>query len=173
MRLMLKKQHGGDSTPVIEPNYAYESDESGKHFEIELPGVSEDDLTVHVKGRVLRVTGTRFSMLKATPQQDEEEEAEEEEERAAMYGRDVYGRDAREVGARGGGLGLREEFGAGDEMEPREDEEERTPHLVYELEARLGHSVDVDAVRVVRYADGVLTVFAPMRGSRDSSSRRR
>lgn len=55
---MSDTESGTSST--IEPSYSFQSDENGAHFEIELPGVAKDDISIEAVGHKLVVKGKRF-----------------------------------------------------------------------------------------------------------------
>ncbi|CDF33220.1 Heat Shock Protein 20, HSP20 [Chondrus crispus] len=61
MRRMLDMTESGPrSTHTVEPSYRYEADSAAAHFEIEIPGVSKDNLSVEVHENKLTVRGKRF-----------------------------------------------------------------------------------------------------------------
>ncbi|CDF40296.1 Heat Shock Protein 20, HSP20 [Chondrus crispus] len=61
MRRMLDMtESGARSTHTVEPSYRYEADGEAAHFEIEIPGVSKDNLSVEVHDNKLTVRGKRF-----------------------------------------------------------------------------------------------------------------
>lgn len=60
---MLRNMADNEDTPTVEPSYSYESDDKGAHFEIEMPGVTKDNLSIEVKGHKLVVSGKRFKKV--------------------------------------------------------------------------------------------------------------
>lgn len=47
-------------TRRIEPTFTVESDEDGAHFEIELPGVCKEDISIEAENNTLTVSAKRF-----------------------------------------------------------------------------------------------------------------
>lgn len=57
---MMRNMADNEDSPTVEPSYSYESDDKGAHFEIEMPGVPKDNVSIEVKGHKLIVSGKRF-----------------------------------------------------------------------------------------------------------------
>lgn len=64
MRMLRRMMDMTDSesgpTSTVEPSYTFESDEKGAHFEIEMPGVSKENISIEAAGHKLIVKGKRF-----------------------------------------------------------------------------------------------------------------
>lgn len=61
MRRMLDMTESDtQSTHTVEPSYRYEADATAGHFEIELPGVAKENVSIEVHENKLVVKGKRF-----------------------------------------------------------------------------------------------------------------
>lgn len=128
------------TVPTVEPSYTYESDSHLAHFEIELPGVAKEDISVDINAHKLIVKGNRFKKQYATEVPNQQENCAdvkvmEQEEQDAQQTMQVE-----------------------EEATP-----ERKPKLIYLLEARIGHGADMDAIQAKHCGDGILTVLIPMK----------
>lgn len=59
-RMMDMADRDSDTPSTVEPSYTFESDEHGAHFEIEMPGVSKENVSIEAVGHKLIVKGKRF-----------------------------------------------------------------------------------------------------------------
>lgn len=77
MRRMLDMTDSASkSAHTVEPSYRYEADEKAGHFEIEMPGVSKENLSIEVHDNKLFVRGKRFKKSLIDMGADETKEAE-------------------------------------------------------------------------------------------------
>lgn len=113
---------------TIEPSYVYEADDTTARFEIELPGVARDGLSIEVNEHKLTVRGKRFRK-------------------------------------RGGCQGTEE---ANNGTVTEQDSAGSSPSLIYLLEARLGHSADLDNIKADLCGDGILLIDVPMKTRKET-----
>lgn len=123
----------GKSTHTVEPSYRYESDDTAGHFEIELPGVAKENLSIEVHGNKLIVKGKRFKKNLAgaldAAMKDEGQNGDQDET----------------------------------PKEQAPAKKEPTPSLIYVLEARLPQGADVDTIKADHCGDGILCMTVPMK----------
>lgn len=147
MPMMRRMLHMTDtdsrSSDTVEPSYRYEATHTAGYFEIDMPGVSREDLSVEVHDNKLCVRGKRFRKELIPQREDDVEDA----------GKDAPGEDKQEDGMED----------AGKEGTAEAEKEEPVPSIVYLLEMRLTQGADVDAIKADAYEDGVLTMTVPMK----------
>lgn len=76
---MLRNMLDNEDSPTVEPSYSFESDDKGSHFEIEMPGVNKDNLSIEIKGHKLVVSGKRFKRVMLGQQKDTSEDGQKTE----------------------------------------------------------------------------------------------
>lgn len=82
MRRMLDMTESDSrSTHTVEPSYRYESDDTAGHFEIEMPGVAKENLSIEVHDNKLFVKGKRFKRSLAGASEDTMKDGAKEEKK--------------------------------------------------------------------------------------------
>lgn len=127
------------TVPTVEPSYSYESDNSHAHFEIELPGVAKEDVSVDINAHKLIVKGRRFK-------------------------KEFLTEDISQEGNGTSAQVKQEEQNAQQHVQVEQTTTpERKPSLIYLLEARVGHGADLDAIHAKHHGDGIMSIHIPMK----------
>lgn len=126
---------------VVTPTYNVRTDGSDTHVQVEMPGVSKDDVSVEVHRRTMTITGTRYEKASVVHQSRQVAEANGK---------------ANGTRAEEGGAGVVADA-AGDKAETSKTETAGKKAVrTFKLKLKLGASVDEDGVHFESYEDGVL-----------------